>query len=524
MSEEERAERVFVLGLDGVPWNLLSNWAEQGDLQNVARLFSEGTVGPLESTMPPTTPVAWPSIATGVSPDKHGLYAFHELESAYTRQVNTSSDCKRPTLWEMLSPSVVANVPMTYPAQEIDGSLVSGMMSPDMGEGFTTPPDLASRIKREIPDYQIGLNWSEYHDREEAFLEDLDSLLSARRQLMELLMDEEDWRLFFFVYTEPDRLQHLIWNEPTLLEHYRQLDEILGDVMAYAEKQNAALFVVSDHGFGPISTFVHLNSILRDEGYLTPKGGGTRGVLSRAGITKSRVMGSLDRLGIEDMLVDQLPQSVLDRVATQVPGSHGLYDVNFEATEAFAHGTRNIYINDTERFAKGTVEPERKDELKEELVALFESVVDPTTGETVLTVHDGSELFPTDERSPDLVLYGDDGYLTSTALKSDQFTDSGGMAGAHRSEGIFLSWGPTIRAGEVADANVVDVAPTILHAIGEPIPDDTDGTVLDIFTPESAPDREPVETQSYRATREGKTTHRDTSEVEDRLRGLGYIE
>lgn len=54
------------------------------------------------------------------------------------------------------------------------------------------------------------------------------------------------------------------------------------------------------------------------------------------------------------------------------------------------------------------------------------TVVDPTTGETVLTIHDGIELFPTDKRSPDLVLYGNDGYLTSTALKPDQFTDSGG--------------------------------------------------------------------------------------------------
>lgn len=52
----------------------------------------------------------------------------------------------------------------------------------------------------------------------------------------------------------------------------------------------------------------------------------------------------------------------------------------------------------------------------------------------------------------------------------------------------------------------------------------TDGTVLDIFTPESTPAREPVETCSYRANREEKTLHSDTGEVENRLRGLGYIE
>ncbi|NIR37171.1 MAG: phosphodiesterase, partial [Actinobacteria bacterium] len=57
-------ERAFVLGFDGVPWTLLTRFVEAGALPNVERVMAEGAAGPLESTTPPTTPLAWPSIAT----------------------------------------------------------------------------------------------------------------------------------------------------------------------------------------------------------------------------------------------------------------------------------------------------------------------------------------------------------------------------------------------------------------------------------------------------------------------------
>jgi len=171
-----------------------------------------GAAGPLESTMPPTTALAWPSIATGVKPDKHGVYGFQNLHSDYSHQINTSADVDHPTLWDQLSPAVVANVPMTYPAPSIDG----GSRRRDDGPGderAVHPSDGApGRNYRSDPRLRIGLTWSEYTDRNDAFLGDLDALVNARRDLMELLMDREDWRLFFFVYTAPDRLQHLLWD------------------------------------------------------------------------------------------------------------------------------------------------------------------------------------------------------------------------------------------------------------------------------------------------------------------------
>ena len=53
--------------------------------------------------------------------------------------------------------------------------------------------------------------------------------------------------------------------------------------------------------------------------------------------------------------------------------------------------------------------------------------------------------------------------------------------------GIFLTYGPNIKKGsEITNAEIIDIAPTILHIMGIPIPKDTNGKVLkEIFEEES---------------------------------------
>ena len=514
-----------MLGLDGVPWRLLDRWTENGELPNLARIVEEGAVGPLESTMPPTTAIAWPSIATGVGPDRHGLYSFRRLTAQYGHEVNTSAERRSPALWDVHSPATVANVPMTYPAQVLDGTLVAGMMTPEIGDGFTHPPEFADEISRDIPDYRIGLSWHDYYDREREFLADLADLLSARRELMRKLMEREDWRLFFFVYTEPDRLQHLIWDEAVILEHYQELDDIVGEVMAYVEERDATLYVASDHGFGPIDRLVHVNRALEEYGLLTRQGGGKRGVLETAGITKENLLGILDRLGFDEAFLEALPSAVLDRIASSVPGGHGLYDVDFSNTRAFVYGTRCVYVNDTDRFEEGTVRPEEIESVKAKVRAAFADVTDPETGEAILEVYDGDDLFPADPDSPDLVVHAAAGYLADTALATEVFAP-GDRDGAHEPEGIFLAWGPHVKAGaRTRAATVFDVAPTLLHGVGKPIPETTAGRVLEeICEDDSPPARRPIETRAYADPDERAAIDADFEEVEGRLRGLGYIE
>lgn len=521
--------RTFVLGLDGVPWNLIEKWTAAGKLPNFERLIDEGASGPLESTVPATTPLAWPSIATGVSADKHGIYGWRQLTDDYGHQMYTGDDVTLPYLWDMLSPAVVANVPMTYPAKEIDGSMVTGLMTPEIGDGFTHPPELRREVEDRISDYQIGLYWGEYDGGTPEFRSDLQSLVEARRELMRLLMERQEWRLFFFVYTAPDRLQHLVWDEEVLLDHYQYLDGVLGEVMAYVEDHGASLYVVSDHGFGPVEKHVAVNSVLAEEGWLQRREGtGVRGTFSEFGINRETVLNLLGRVGVdEDAIVDYLPRSIVDRVAAQIPGDNVLYDVDFAGTTAFVHGPGNLYVNDAARFDRGTVDPADVNDVKRKIAQRLSSVTDPETGEPVLEVDDGDDLFPTDPESPDLIVEGRDGYeVVNTFADGEPVAEVGAMAASHRSEGIFLAWGPNVQAGATpSDATVYDVAPTILHDAGKPVPAGADGEVLtDIFEPRSAPATEQVRTREYGSGDGGDGVDDDFDDVEERLRGLGYME
>lgn len=528
--------KAFILGLDGVPWYLIEEWAEEGHLPNFARILEEGTTGPLRSTTPASTPLAWPSISTGVWPDKHGIYSFQRLTENHTHEMYTNRDVKQPPLWELVSPATVCNVPMTYPASEIDGQLVSGVMAPEMNEKYTYPPELTDEIRAAVPDHKISLKWGEYLGEEQAFVDDITELVEARRQLMEFLLDRnDDWRLFFFTFMEPDRLQHLVWDHDVLREHYRQIDEIVGDVLDTVEAADANLFIVSDHGFGPISKNVCVNNILESEEYLKrPEKSGTRGLFERLGITKSGLRNMLDTVGLDEytLVKKYLPRSVVDALASNVPGSHSVYDLDHENTEAVVHEFGNVYINDEERFTKGCVPVEEVAPLKRELRSLFESCTDPETGERVLEVYDGDHVFPTDSRSPDLVLEPAPDYEVSTKLSSETFEEPKADA-AHRKNGIFMAWGPDIEANHhVDDSAVVDVAPTVLHSLGEPVPSNADGSVLEVFRPDSGPAESEIRTndQSHRGDEtkcDSAAQDDDEAElgaVKERLQGLGYME
>ena len=50
---------------------------------------------------------------------------------------------------------------------------------------------------------------------------------------------------------------------------------------------------------------------------------------------------------------------------------------------------------------------------------------------------------------------------------------------SHNLWGTLISWGPDIKEGEnITDSQIFDVAPTILHMLNVPIPNDFDGKVL----------------------------------------------
>ena len=520
-------ERAFVLGLDGVPWSLVEKWMDDGDLPTFEKLRREGAAGPFESTVPANTPVAWPSIATGCDPAGHGLFEFMKLNQQYGQRPNTGTDRDRPAIWDIVSPAVVGNVPMTFPAGEFDGEMATGMMTPEDAPEFAYPPELRNEIDRRIPDYEIGLDWKEYFGRRDAFLNALNDMLSKRRELMRLLLDRSDWALAFFVYTAPDRLQHLVWDEDVLRDHYERLDDVLAEVVERCEANDAVLFVVSDHGFGPVSRQVNVNEILRREGLITRQTeSGIRRLVSMAGFDKDDVLSGLRRIGIdEETLVRRLPEQMVSGAANRIPGDHALYDVDFSRTQAFLHGLGSVYVNDTARFGSGTVPPAEVPTVKRQVKWILEDVRDPETGDRPLVVIDPDNGVPTpgDALEPDLLIESAADYTVSWTFTDDPFTVPE-KAADHRTEGILFAYGPGIKAAShPSDASTVDLAPTLLHLLDRPVPAYADGTVLEELLTEEQAHRH-VRTADYGADEPRERVDGDFDDVEDRLRGLGYLD
>src|SRR5882672_7314438 len=70
------AQRLVILGFDGMDPALAGRWMREGKLPNLKRLADQGGMYPLATTYSPESPTAWASFATGVNPGKHNIYDF----------------------------------------------------------------------------------------------------------------------------------------------------------------------------------------------------------------------------------------------------------------------------------------------------------------------------------------------------------------------------------------------------------------------------------------------------------------
>ena len=98
------------------------------------------------------------------------------------------------------------------------------------------------------------------------------------------------------------------------------------------------------------------------------------------------------------------------------------------------------------------------------------------------------------------------------------------MEGTHRVEGILVANGPHVRQGGSIQADIGDIAPTLLAAIGLRVPADMEGQVLvNLFHAEPAIEYEPPEA-AERVEHEEVYTEEEKEVLTRRLTDLGYLE
>ncbi|MGH9457534.1 MAG: alkaline phosphatase family protein [Thermoanaerobaculia bacterium] len=91
--------RVAMIGLDGADWDLIRELIIDGRMPNLDAIIDAGTSGVVQPVQPTIAPVAWTTLATGLSPDRHGVIGF--FQGADGRTPMTSLVRRAPALWDI---------------------------------------------------------------------------------------------------------------------------------------------------------------------------------------------------------------------------------------------------------------------------------------------------------------------------------------------------------------------------------------------------------------------------------------
>lgn len=557
--------KLLVIGLDAATFDVIGPAAAEGRLPNLARLMENGASGPLRSTPNMNSLSAWTTFMTGRNPGATGIYWFYEHEQgSYNLRFLNGADVHFPRFWEIASAAGqsvgVINVPMTYPARPLNGFLISGLDAPDESSAdFTYPPELYQELQREVGGYLIDTNILGYarSGRWTQAIAATQQVIAQRARVAEYLMQKQSWDLFVAVFTALDRVQHTFWVDPAagndvfgtapaaseiVVGFYERLDEVIGRLCALAGDDTTVL-VMSDHGagFNPLGN-LYLSTWLESLGLFHRASAGmgdrARNAL-RALLRRASAMA-------DGLFSKQARRWVLRHLPGGRAGLVGrLHRVpcDWAHTQAYVDYVQPaIWINLRGREPQGIVEPGAEYErLRDRLIEQLTQCRDPKTGARIVKavrrreeVYQGSRV----ESAPDLHVewnykvivsgyqyQGEDGRAV-TVGKSGDIVERRNISGDHRPEGILILSGPGVRVGQpIQGAQIADLAPTILHLLGQPVPGDMEGRVLsEVFTEESLAQR-PIQ---FQAAREGEQERieysaEEAEQVEKRLRGLGYI-
>jgi predicted AlkP superfamily phosphohydrolase/phosphomutase len=159
--EEGPKKRVIVLGFDGMDYELTKKLMEEGKLPNFSRAAKEGSFGPLETSVPPQSPVAWSDFITGMDSGGHGIFDFlHRKPDTMVPYLSTSEAStdestaiklgkyqippsgtvellrRGRAFWEVLEdhgiPTTVLRMPANFPPSGTARRELSGMGTPDL--------------------------------------------------------------------------------------------------------------------------------------------------------------------------------------------------------------------------------------------------------------------------------------------------------------------------------------------------------------------------------------------------------
>lgn len=548
-TETQKRSRILVLGLDGGTFDVIKPLVAQGKLPTLSRLLKNGAHGVLRSTYPPITPSAWLSFAIGKNPGKHGIYDFQKVNpQTYQFYPIPAGQHGQKSIWKLVSEQggqvIVLDVPFTYPPEEVNGCIITGYGTPEVeGAQFTYPSTLREELIETCGSCELGYPVGIKYSVQDDFFQLWDEVIESRNRISTYLMDKVDWDFFMIVYGITDNLSHATWPylEPQhpayheensakyrqkLFDYYERIDQEMGQLLARCDDQTTVI-VMSDHGFGSTPTPKYLTKLLLDAGLLHYKSNPVSQTLMRVALNAyynvpflsrfTRSLSGRGRMGLKKALTKTAifpTQKMIDWEKTKAfPGGYGL----------------QVYLNTKGKYPQGTVSPGAEYEaLQDEIIERLLAFREPINGQPIIkAVYKAQDIYsgPQFDSAPDLIIEYNNVYSPDQEEYKGKLNNS--LEGNHVMEGILIAQGPDIVPGELPEQNIIDLAPTILHLMGHPVPKDMDGRVITQMIDSNLMARSPVRVGEAAVTEqvnEQGYSEEEAEQVRDQLRALGYIE
>ncbi|MDZ7266524.1 MAG: alkaline phosphatase family protein [candidate division KSB1 bacterium] len=448
--------KVLVVGLDCVPPELLFR-QYRDELPHVRDLMARGLWGELESCHPPITVPAWSCMMASQDPGQLGIYGFrNRADYSYDKlSIATGNAVKVERVWDLLSRAdkkvVVVGVPGTYPPRPVNGVLVSCFLTPGIESQYTHPAGLREEIAGVVGEYMVDVKGFRTEDKD-WLLRQIYEMTEKRLRVVRHFLRTKPWDFFMFVEMGTDRIHHGFWkfsdpghrgyepgnrHEQAIRDYYRYLDRELGELLAMID-QDTVVLVVSDHGAKKMDGGICINEWLWQNGYLT-------------------------------LHTPPARPTAMDKCA-----------VDWSRTRAWSEGGyyARLFLNVKGREPQGVIEPRDYERVRDELAAKIAAIPDHQGRPLGTQVYTPQALYrATNNIAPDLLIYFGDlswrsvGTLGTGAIHTFD-NDTGPDDANHAQQGILILHDPAQPGGgrEIKGMSLYDVAPTILHLLGQTPP------------------------------------------------------
>lgn len=499
-----RKPPLIVIGIDGGEWKVIRRLWDQGKLPHLKSIADRGVTSTLRTAYN-SSPVIWTTIATGVTPEVHGITDF--VVATPQGDVPISSAVRKvPALWNMLSRTgkrvAVLGWWGSWPSEAVRGVVLSDRALLDLDARVSPPsylPTFLADLKK--ADADPGLFDDDDAQRRDRVMARSAAKFSAEKG------KAEEYDLILLYFRSPDIVSHNEWKyfEPEsfqnvdpreLAEHreriprvYEAVDREIGRILEAAPPESNVL-VLSDHGFHAakredLRVLLDMDTVLERLGYLKRRGGA----------------------------------------------------VDFSRTQLYTYGTPDFQRSKMIRFALagreagGTVRPGEREGLRRKLEADLATVTNDR-GEPVFLVQNAR---PRRGEDGDFVVVVRQALVTPVLkVRGAPFREAvrglGRISGTHTptTHGIFLAAGPDVDPGaDLSGIHVHDIAPTILYGLGLPVAEDFAGRPrASLFNTEfrrSHPLRT-IRTWGKRDDGGKAKSSAADRELMDELRALGYIQ